>query len=253
MGDGALLRPIRPASDDEVFFIVGTGASLNDLRPQDWQAIASGRSASVNMAILAPVAFDLCSFEFMPNAFLAETVASRLRAHGGRGVLWVQDRAEHRSPHLETLAAEFPMHRYRPVDVSTGGRIDILRRVWALGMRGRILVRPDFRLCHALIGSVARVVLLGLALGYRRICLAGFDQNANPYFWQEGRMPGGGPPWHDQSGVYAAPPRSGLVQAGGLSLRDFLVMLADHEGVGFSVIDPARRSALSATFPQFAP
>lgn len=248
--DAAPMARFRAPASGAVFHIVGTGASLNDLRPRDWRAIAAGRSVSVNMAILAPVAFDLCSFEFMPNAFLGGTVAECLRGRGGQGLLWVQDRPQHRSPHLDALAAEFPMHRYAPVDVSTGGRADVLRRVWLAEMRGHVIERPDPRLCYALIGSVARVVLLGVSLGYRRICLSGFDQNANPYFWQEGRMPGGVPRWHDESGVYAAQPRSGIVQAAGLSLLAFLRILSEAEGVAFSVIDPARRSALSGALPQ---
>jgi hypothetical protein len=185
----------------------------------------------------------------MPNSFLADTVTDRLRGRERPFVLWVQDRARHRSPHLDVLAAEFPMHRYRPVDVSTGGQAGMLEQVWVSEMRAWVLEQADLRLSYALIGSVARTVLLGLALGYRRICLVGIDQNANPYFWQEDRMPDGSAPWVDGSGVYSALPQSGLVQSRGVSLVDFLHIL-HRDGAVFSVIDPRRRSALSAVLPQ---
>ena len=251
-----MLEPLFADHPGQTFFIVGTGASVNGLTPPDWQAIAAGRSLSINMGILAPVAFDLCSFEFMPNAFWAETVARHLRARG-RGVLWVEDRPAHRSPFLDGLAAEFPMHRYAPVDVSHGGQAALLRRVWRAEMRAVVRGGRDLRLSYALIGSVARAVLLGLALGYRRICLVGIDQNANPYFWQE---PGAVVPWHDPSGVTAAHPTSGLLQAGlvradqspdGVSLWAFLQILAEEEGLQLTLLDPARRSALSTAFPQW--
>ena len=256
-----MLEPLFADHPGQTFFVVGTGASVNGLTPPDWQAIAAGRSLSITLGILAPVAFDLCSFEFLPNAFWADTVARHLRARG-RGVLWVEDRPAHRSPFLDGLAAEFPMHRYAPVDVSQGGQAAHLRRVWRAEMRAVVRAGRDLRLSYALIGSVARAVLLGLALGYRRICLEGIDQNANPYFWQE---PGAVVPWHDPSGVTAARPTSGLLQAGqvqagllqagqspdGVSLRAFLQILAEEEGLQLTLLDPARRSALSTAFPQW--
>jgi hypothetical protein len=246
--DTAPLAALRAQGPEEVFHIVGPGGTLNDLGPEERGRINAGMSASVNMAVLAPLDFRLCSLEAVLEECDRAAIAAALRAKTRPPVLWFQDRAKHDNAHVRALEREFGFYRYRRASVSVRRNLATFRYLLRAFILPRVLTRPDLAVSFALCGSVARLVLLALSLGYRRIAFAGVDLGSTQYFWLEET-----PPTPTLATVLSAGYQvmsTGAVQQGGggvvPNLFDFLAALADEiPDLQFSTLDPAGRSRLT--------
>ena len=246
-----LIARYRCTSADQIFYIVGAGGSVNDLSEADCQRIEAGISASINMACTAPIAFDICSLELIADQHQADSVAAKLAGQAKPALIWFQKRARHENAYIRDLGQRFPMHSYRRASVSVRRRLHTYRHIFRAVMRRRVFVNPDLNVSFALTGTVARLVLLACALGYRNICFVGVDLGSTPYFWQENRALRGVAPWRDVNGTFDPKPTVANFQGGSRvvpSLFDFLRSLHEDAGVSltFSTIDPAGRSRLTA-------
>lgn len=245
-----LIARYRCTSADQTFYIVGAGGSVNDLSEADCQRIEAGVSASINMACIAPIAFDICSVELIVDKHQADALAAKLAGQVKPALIWFQNRPKHTNAHIRDLGQRFPMHSYRRASVSVRRRLDTYRHIFRAVMRHRVFVRPDLNVSFALTGTVARLVLLACALGYRNICFVGVDLGSTPYFWQENRALRGVQPWRDVNGTFDPKPTKANFQGGGRvvpSFFDFLRSLHEDSGVSlrFSTLDPAGRSRLT--------
>ncbi len=250
--DDSLIARYRTADPEAVFTIVGSGGTVNDLSEQDFRRIEAGTSAAINMAGVAPIAFDIYSIEAISDQHQADSLAAKVAGQGKPAIFWFQDRAKHDSAPIRSLTTRFPTHAYGRVSVSVRRRLDSYRHVFRSVLRARVFDRPNLNVNFALTGSVARLVLLACALGYRRIAFVGVDLGTTRYFWQEQAELRGQPAWVDRHGAFAPNPNAASFQgAGGRvvpSLPDLLRSLHEDAPVPlhFSTIDPKGRSALTA-------
>ncbi len=248
--DDGLIARYRCTLAGQVFYIVGAGGTVNDLSEADCLRIEAGTSASINMACVAPVAFDICSVELIADQHQADSLAAKLSAQAKPAVIWFQKRSRHQNAHIAALERRFPMHSYRRASVSVRRRLDTFRYIFRTVMRRRVFDAPDLNVTFALTGTVARLVLLACSLGYRDICFVGVDLGSTPYFWQENRALRGVAPWRDVNGSFDPRPTTANFQGGSRvvpTLFDFLRALHEDSGVAlrFSTIDPAGRSRLT--------
>ncbi len=250
--DDHLIAQYRAKSVDQVFTIVGSGGTVNDLTEADCARIEAGVSACINMGGVAPLAFDIYSIEAIPDAHQSDSLAAAVRAQTKPAIFWFQNRAKHNSPHIRALTSAFPTHAYARASVSVRKRLPSYRHVFRHVMRSRVFDQPNLNVNFALTGSVARLVLLACALGYRKIAFVGIDLGTTKYFWQEGASLRGQAPWQDLHGAFDPKPTAASFQGtGGLvvpTLFDFLRSLHEDAGVAlkFSTIDPKGRSRLTA-------
>lgn len=250
--DDRLIARYRAADPDAVFTIVGSGGTVNDLTEQDFRRIEAGTCAAINMAGMAPIAFDIYSIEAISDQHQADSLAAKVAGQGRPSIFWFQDRSKHDSAPIRSLTTRFPTHAYARVSVSVRRRLDSYRHVFRSVMRDRVFDRPNLNVNFALTGSVARLVLLACALGYRRIAFVGVDLGTTRYFWQEQPVLRGQPAWQDIHGAFAPNPNAASFQgAGGRvvpNMFEFLRSLHEDAGVDlhFSTIDPKGRSALTA-------
>jgi hypothetical protein len=249
--DDSLIARYRAPDAQAVFTIVGSGGTVNDLSEADMQEIERGTSACINMAGVAPIAFDIYSIEAISDAHQSDSLAAKVAAQGKPAIFWFQNRSKHDSPHIRALTGRFPTHSYTRVSVSVRKRLESYRHVFRTVMRRRVFETPDLNVNFALTGSVARLVLLACALGYRRIRFVGIDLGSTRYFWQEGVALRGVAPWQDVNGAFNPRPDASSFQGrGGLvvpTLQDFLRSLHEDAPVRleFSTLDPAGRSLLT--------
>ncbi|MDA7814971.1 hypothetical protein N8964_01960 [Pontimonas sp.] len=167
----------------EVFFVLGSGASVAGLRDYDFDFFSRGYSVGINTWALHP---------FVPSAYSYEFHAdTRLLGFLNR------EQVRQRGPHLLMLrprdSAEFASYRALPLALRANaimyGRANLVtknpRRVsddlgralqW-LRRHPEILALPDNG------ASVARMVSLAILLNFRRIVLVGVDLLGTDYFW----------------------------------------------------------------------
>lgn len=248
--DDAPLRRFRATAPDQVFYIIGAGASVNDLSEEDCARIEAATSASINMAALLPLEVDITSLELVADAHQAASIAGCLGARKKPVLIWYQDRVKHHTPHWETLRRQFPVFAYKRASVSVRKRLETYRHIFRTVMRPRLFEKADLRVSFAVTGSVARLTLLGCALGYRRFCFVGIDLGSTPYFWQEAHVLRGAAPWQDKSGLYNPKPTVADFQTAPTVVPgffDFLRILWAEGGqdLSFETLDPKGRSRLT--------
>lgn len=249
--DDRLIARYRTTDPKAVFTICGAGGTLNDLSEADLQEIERGTSAAINMAGVAPIAFDIYSIEALSDPHQSASLAAKMKGQTKPAIFWFQNRSKHDSPEIRALTEHFPTHAYIRVSVSVRKRLTSYRHVFRTVMRRRVFETPDLNLNFALTGSVARLVLLACALGYRRIRFVGIDLGTTRYFWQEGVALRGVAPWQDVHGTFNPRPDAKSFQGKGSlvvpTLLDFLRSLKEDAPVAleFSTLDPAGRSQLT--------
>ncbi len=243
--DTARLAACKAAGPKDVFYIVGPGGTLNDLSDNDKQLINTGTSAAVNMAILAPLDFRLCSLEAVLEKCDELAIAGALRKKSRSPVLWFQHRTKYNNDHIKAIEREFDLYRYNRASVSVRRDLATFRLILRHFMIKRIIVQPDLSVCFAVCGSVARLVLLALSLGYRRICFAGVDLGSTQYFWIDqdvGAL--------DLSKNYQGPSLGAMRQGGSgavPNIFEFIEAISEQiPDVEFKTLDPRNRSRLSS-------
>lgn len=77
--DTGLISQNRTTDPQAVFTIVGSGATVNDLSEAEMREIEAGVSACINMAGVAPIAFDIYSIEAIADTRQSDSLAAKLR------------------------------------------------------------------------------------------------------------------------------------------------------------------------------
>jgi hypothetical protein len=111
-----------------------------------------------------------------------------------------------------------------------------------------VFERPNLRVCFAVTGSVARLTLLGLALGYRRIYFSGIDLGSTPYFWLDDRTDSN-QKTPNLSSDYTVASVGAMRQGSGGAVPNFFEFLTAlshaRNDLDFATFDPKRRSLLT--------
>lgn len=186
-----LRRSLGPDSGAETFYIMGSGASIENLTDEHFVQIASQTSVGINSWGVHPFVPDIYSFESVPWVGDGQDFA-RSMALLNRHDIRV------RKPEVIILrpktATEFENLKVLPDDlrdsVSFYGRVSPATRRYSnlvgdiARYFGHVVPRyPSVVLDSG--ASVVRMVVLGIILGFRRIVLAGVDLNGSPYFWEK--------------------------------------------------------------------
>jgi hypothetical protein len=246
--DTAPIERFRAKSPEALFTIFGPGASLNDLTSSEHAAISKGTSAAINMAALAPLDFDICSLEAIVDQRDLTAYQQALVHKSRPPLLWYQDRAKHENEMIARLDSEFGLYRYRRASVSVKQDLRNFELVLRKLMVPSVFERPNLRVCFAVTGSVARLTLLGLALGYRRIYFSGIDLGSTPYFWLDDRTDSN-QKTHNLSSDYTVASVGAMRQGSGGAVPNFFEFLTAlsraRDDLDFATFDPKKRSLLT--------
>lgn len=199
---------MKPNAD--TFFILGSGASIGDLTPANFEEISRQRSVGINNWGIHPFVPDIYSLDSVPWVGDGANFRRSLDLlHRGDiiaaqpQILLVRLNNEDEVRQIETLPAELrkSVHYYGRVMPAT-------RRVSNLPEELRKVVGfleseyPGVVLDSG--ASVVRMVGIALALGFRNIVFAGVDLNNTNYFWEGPNFSHDGPadslPVNNQTG-----------------------------------------------------
>lgn len=193
---GVALNPseLQPsAGADDVFYILGSGASVLDLSTSNFSSIADGYSVGVNSWAFHP---------FVPNIFGLENPRTISHAQQARAINLGLSRPEvvvgnpwilfFRDNSSGSTSPQIVVESQLLTRVRAYGRIQFS----SLGQRrlekilGRLLKHQrDDRFPKSVLldngSSVIRMINLGLSLGFKRIVLLGVDLGRTPYFFEE--------------------------------------------------------------------
>ena len=180
-------------SGSSTFFILGNGASINELATPAWEHIAKHSSVGLNAWPLHPFVPSYFSFEFGADTIDLDPELE-----------WLVKRAEEKSNNQSTRALFL-----RPPSSASPLLLEWLTTVFPekkmiygrsnLSSRDSQNISPDLRRLfrklkgrHALLSvlpdngsSVVRMISAGLLAGFSEIVLSGVDMNEGPYFWFE--------------------------------------------------------------------
>lgn len=182
---------IGPSPGADTLFILGSGASIEELSPKNFAEIALQRSIGINNWAVHSFVPDSFSFESVPHVGDGRDLPRALQLLDRRDILEKQ-------PFILVLRPATPeglAHlSYTPRDLTS--KIRLYGRVTPATRLERNLegdIESFFRhvaprQSGVIIdsgASVVRLVALGILLGFRRIVLAGVDLNGSPYFWEK--------------------------------------------------------------------
>ena len=186
--------PILPTPDGQVLFILGSGSSINDLKPHHFAHIGNHQSIGVNFWYF---------HDFVPNVFSFDAGRADPGHKDLDKTLVKMGRLFDRKPILESR----PKILYlRPLNSDRKQLMPVPRELAAhrwVSSRANLIstnqpaLESDLRLMLRKIAtrsfpqtvlpdngsSVVRMIFLGLARGYRDIILTGVDLDERPHFW----------------------------------------------------------------------
>ena len=178
----------KPQAD--TFFILGSGASINDLSPQNFQEVGRQRSVGVNNWPIHSFVPDVYSFDSVPwvgdgqNFRRSLDLLHRQDIVGADPqVLIVRLKNESEIAHINSLPQELRsnVHFYGRVMPATR---KVSNLASDLGKAIRMLHSEFPGVVIDSGASIVRMVGIGLALGYSKIVLLGVDLNNTNYFWE---------------------------------------------------------------------
>lgn len=174
----------RPRGD--TLYILATGRSILDLKPEDWDRIREGDSIALNLFLHSPFVPDVYLFEHIPDPEVRRTWLELLPRYGGD----TPRLALLPSYCLERIRAEGMAEMEPAMKSVLGDRLRLapvfFARHRSRGMLGfsRLLNRACWAdgLYH-LRGSLSSAVDFGLKHGFSRIVFCGVDLNGLGYFY----------------------------------------------------------------------
>ena len=175
----------------DTFFILGSGATINDLSPSDWAAISSGFSVGLNKWLIHDFIPDAISLEKNLSKTFYEAILNDRRLIGSRlkYIIYPSDYIlEYQGfPYIiNDLMAEkivlFNAARNSSYkDLKSIDELHKSNNFWELGKN---------KLAQGLLldlkGSIYRLTQIALLSGYKKIVYCGVDLINNDYFWDEG-------------------------------------------------------------------
>lgn len=175
------LKNLKP--DATTAFILGTGASAADLSAEKLAYIESQFSIGVNQWILHPMVPDVYAYEVDPDVRLLQELDRPQVREKSPLLLFLKPSKREDFPNAR-FVPDFMKERsylYSRVNIWTRKERNIARDfVRVTCLLGR-LERGDILLDNG--ATIARMMALVVALGFRRIVLVGVDLDNVDYFW----------------------------------------------------------------------
>ena len=181
--------PGPSTTKNQTFFILGSGSSIDDLSPENFQEISEGVSVGINAWVL---------HDFVPTMYAYEPVEDTETDHFW--TLSYLNRPEILSAKPFVLVLKprnpFELDQLNQVPASLLDRTRIYGRTAPYTRKQSNLVGDLERALSSLDdpsldsvlldsgASIVRMAHLGLKLGFRRIVFVGVDLNTTEYFWE---------------------------------------------------------------------
>lgn len=187
--DDEFYRSAAPTREESVFFILGSGASVERLSQSNFAVIADNFSIGINAWAL---------HSFVPNAYAFEPVPSRESDHFRTMAILDRPEVGEKCPFILFLRPRSTIEGEQVAQIPRGlragtlfyGRVTPFTRETA-NLAGDIdSLMGYFDQHHAPSvmldsgASIVRMTTLGVRLGYRTIVYVGVDLNNSEYFWQ---------------------------------------------------------------------
>lgn len=172
----------------DVFYILGSGSSIEDLAEADFDAISRGISVGINAWAL---------HDFVPDIYAFEPVPERESDHYSTMQFLQRDEVVEREPAVMFLKPRTPIEseqlamihpalqrhtflygRFQPFTRLRENLARDLNVVWKL-VDHHLSVLPDSG------ASIVRMAFLGFLLGFRTIVFVGVDLSHTEYFWEK--------------------------------------------------------------------
>ncbi|MGE5467651.1 MAG: hypothetical protein ACM3Y9_09535 [Ignavibacteria bacterium] len=186
-------NPLAAVKRSDTLFVLGSGDSINDLRPDEWAQIAAADSVGFNNWYL---------HDFVPSAFVTEPGSDRSqlaleyasiarRYRDTSTLILLKDLERYRPGEMAAVVQAMPADLrprlalswdWEPGEENPERFAALLARLDRLG----VMVRPYFPVMRKR-ATVFFLVMLALRAGYRRIVLCGIDLNGSDYFYERHR------------------------------------------------------------------
>ena len=182
---------LGPDSGADTFYILGSGASIEDLTREHFDHIAQNSSVGINNWGVHPFVPDIYSFESVPwvgdgqdfPRAMALLGRSDIRSRRPE-ILILRPKTPSEIDKISVLPDELRTSvsfygRVTPATRESGNLVQDLHSFFAkLSPRHSALLLDSG-------ASVVRMVSLGILLGFRKVVLAGVDLNGSQYFWEK--------------------------------------------------------------------
>jgi len=182
------LRTSVGKPDADTFFILGSGASVEDLAPSDFETIRSQVSVGINAWPLHHFVPDIYTYEPVPvdDGSHYKTMSMLNRPdiiEASPRILFLKPRDDVEALQLRQIPAPlidgtFLYGRFQPFTRSTKNLAYDLDIVLDRLERNNDPVLPDSG------ASIIRMACLGILMGFRHIVFVGVDLNNTDYFWE---------------------------------------------------------------------
>lgn len=187
---GEISSLVGPTQAVDTLFVLGSGASVEELLPENFREIALQRSVGINNWAVHPFVPDFFSFESVPWVGDGKDFPRALQLLQRREIL-------EKSPLILVLrpSTNEGLSNLQFVPEALRKQVRLYGRVSPV-TRDAHNLRSDIRSFFRYVSprrydlvmdsgaSVVRMVSLGILLGFRRIVLTGVDLNGSPYFWE---------------------------------------------------------------------
>lgn len=184
-------NPLAGIKNSDTLFILGSGASINDLSEAEWETIRGADTLGFNFWLVNDFVPSVYVFECLHEgdpdcACLVANLAARRDDYAGVPMI-LKDGERHRPEVLSQFLGAMPESLRRQVRLTWDWEIPghdfpdfvaQVRRLRSLGVFGRSFY-PNIRKR----ASIFYLALLGLRAGYKNIVLCGVDLSNNAYFY----------------------------------------------------------------------
>lgn len=182
------LRASVGKPDADTFFILGSGASVEDLAPSDFETIRSQVSVGINAWPLHHFVPDIYAYEPVPvdDGSHSKTMSMLNRSdiiEASPRILFLKPRDDVEALQLRQIPASlidgtFLYGRFQPFTRSTKNLARDLDVILGRLGRNNDSVLPDSG------ASIIRMACLGILMGFRQIVFVGVDLSNTDYFWE---------------------------------------------------------------------
>jgi hypothetical protein len=171
---------LLPYKSSDTLYVLGSGASINDLMAEQWQVISRANSIGFNLFFAHDFVPTFYHMEFIPESFEIATMALQARRSDYvKTPLLVN--YNHVDPNIELsrylLGACTKFTLPSQMQCPVPHMLAVLQHYH----RGVRLTKSNFIIHYR--GSVTLLISLGVLLGYKKIVLLGVDLNNTDYFF----------------------------------------------------------------------
>lgn len=191
LGSSFLNQVVRPKPSADTFFILGSGASIEELTSQHFEEIGRQRSVGINNWPVHTFVPDFYSFESVPGVGDGQDFSRALQmlsrediVRAKPGILVLRPKTEPEIDNLrlvpEALKDNVMFYgRITPATRKPSNLVDDIR-----GFFGALATsHPSVMIDSG--ASVVRMASLAISLGFRNIVFAGVDLTNSQYFWEK--------------------------------------------------------------------